>query len=185
MHRLILVPSLFWLVTFTPQSTPDSAAKTGDVSVADASIKEIDAQLTTGFPASARIRPGEWELKIETRTHIHDMFGESAQAHKTTVRKSPAPEVRCISQKEAENWQAAYFVRGEENENSCRYDKFVMKGGVVDAVSWCLSDVDKLTFSVRASFAPEKFTVDTDTISDWGHRIRAEVVGKRLGECPK
>jgi hypothetical protein len=117
-------------------------------------------------------------LPAEAQAQMKSVF---AKQQNTTVD-------HCVTPEEARQ-PAGKFFTGKEADN-CRYERFTMRGGKIDAVMRCTDDRSAsatMTMTVSGTYTPESSNTRSDMQIDGGPqgsmRIKAVSEAKRAGEC--
>lgn len=169
------------------ESTERSAAATGEVNLKNASMEEVQKQAQAAG-APARLQPGEWETKVEVSdVSMPGVPAAVAAQIGRTMKSAAATTVRnCVTPEEAERPQGKLFGgTGDE----CRYQDFTMGNGRVKGTLLCQDPRGgSMTMTTDGTFTATSFTIQNDMEMEGGPQamtMKARVVGKRLGECPK
>ncbi len=186
MKRLALVAVLA-LAGCGGESTKESAAKTGEIDVSNASVAEVQAQ-TRAAGAAMRFDPGQWRTTIEViEADIPglppQMVGEMKRRmlQKSTVSS-------CMTPEQAANPNEDLFAGKSGN---CRFDRFTMKDGKVDAAMTCAGDgsgAGAAKIAMTGIFDKRRFELE-NRIEAAGPgaaqamKMRSRVTGERTGEC--
>ena len=169
------------------ESTEQSAAATGDVSLKNASLEEVAKQAEAAGGAT-RLQPGQWETRVEIgELAMPDVPAAVAGAIKDTMKSAANTTVtNCITPEEAERPQGKVFGG---NSDECRYEKFEMRGGRMEGTMVCNTDRGgSMTMTTAGTFTATSFAVSNDMAMKGGEQemtMKAKVTGRRLGECPK
>lgn len=170
------------------ESSERSAAATGEVNLRNASMEEVQKQAQAAG-APAKLQPGQWETKVEV-TDIGMPGAPPAVAAQIgrTMKTAAATTVRnCVTPEEAERPQGKLFgATGDE----CRYRDFTMGNGRVKGTLVCQTPQrgGSMTMTTDGTFTATSFTIRNDMEMEGGAQpmtMKARVVGRRLGECPK
>lgn len=185
MKRLVLIALA--LAGCGGQSTKDSAAKTGEINVTNASVAEVQAQ-TRAAGAAMRFDPGQWRTTIEVlEADIPGLPPQMAGAmKKQMLQKSTVSS--CMTPEQAAKPNEDLFAGKAGN---CRFDRFTMKDGTVDAAMTCAGDASGAgaakilmtgTFD-KTHFQMENRIEATGPDARQAMKMRSRVTGERTGAC--
>lgn len=171
MMRLILLSSIA-LTACNAQPT---------VKAENASVAEVTAKTQ----AAVRMVPGEW--KGTTEVLSMDIPGMPAGA--MNQAKTKTDYTSCLTKEQAEKPPAEMF--GGKNGGDCRYEKFTVAGGKLDAVMICSpKGSGEMRMTMSGDFGAEKYDVTNNMTmkmpSNAGGQtmtMKARVSGARVGEC--
>lgn len=186
MRRLILVAAAA-LAGCGGESTRESAAKTGEIDVTNASVAEVAAQ-TKAAGAQMRFDPGQWRTTIEVvEADIPGLPPQMAeQMKRQMLQKSTVSS--CMTPEQAANPNEDLFAGKSGN---CRFDRFTMKDGKVDAAMTCTGGgqgAGAAKIAMTGTFDKTRFQLD-NRIEAKGPgaasamKMRSRVTGERTGDC--
>jgi hypothetical protein len=164
-------------------------AGSGDVTLTNASMAEVAARTAAGGTAGApRFEPGEWETVVTIDQA--SIPGERAMdgPPKMPLKLAKTSSRNCITPDQAARPDEAIF--GGKRGN-CRFDRYRMQGGRIDATMRCTTEgavEDAVVIASKGGYAPRRFDlVNTMTAAPIpGHpkiTMTSRVVGKRIGAC--
>ena len=163
------------------------AACKPSVSLTNASPEEVAEAAKASGAEAIQLRPGQWETKVEmVDLQLPDMKGMPAQvAERMRAEMSKPHSVSsCMTEEDVKNHGTKMF--GDAG-NKCKYDKYEMSGGHVDAVMSCPSERGATKLHMTGTFAADSFEVQQEMDMDLGvggtTHTKARVTGKRVGEC--
>ncbi|MET0307992.1 MAG: DUF3617 domain-containing protein [Sphingomonas sp.] len=181
--RFTLVACLpFALAACHQQSTADSAAKTGEVSLNNASVAEVAKQANAAGPA--HFSPGEWQTEIEIAEidmpgvppQVRDQMAAKMKATKTSVKT-------CLTKEQADKPQSEMFA-GKNND--CTFDHYTMAGGRLDAKMTCkAAQGGSMTQTIAGTFTDTSYalTSEMNAAGPQPMHMKAKVNGTRIGAC--
>jgi len=179
MNRAVLL-----LVCIAPLA---ACNKSPEIDVRNASVAEV-AQKAREAGANAYINPGQWRTKVTVEEMSFPGMTAAMQAQMQSImgRQQDISVEHCISAEEARRPSAQFFT-GKESE-SCRYDRFTMSGGKIDAVMRCDAKASgSMTLTVSGTYTPDSSTTRSDMNlsggAEGGMRIRSVVENRRIGAC--
>ena len=106
------------------------------------------------------------------------MKPEMAQAMKAAMGKA-TKIVSCLTPEEAK--KPDFFGK----DNDCRYDRFVMSGGTIDAVAHCAENGKSRAMTIKGAYSADSYRVETEMSSDGPEAMHMKMAmdAKRTGEC--
>ncbi len=135
-----------------------------------------------------KLNPGRWELTMKfTRFDIEGMPPEAKGQMQQMLGQSRT-FTSCLTKEEAEKPDGSFF--GQQGEE-CRYDKFVMGDGKIDATMTCKGDgpdgAGQVRMSLAGTYAADTYdmTMDMNGAAPNGNAMNMamSLVSKRVGEC--
>jgi hypothetical protein len=130
--------------------------KAPSVDVRNASAEEVQAKVAASG-ASQALKPGRWEGQVEvTELQMPGMPPAAAAQMKSQMAKA-SKFASCLTPEEAKKPTAEFFGR---KGNGCRYDRFTMHDGKIDAVMSCATPGAKaaaMTMTMNGTYAPDHF----------------------------
>ncbi|HCB75506.1 MAG TPA: hypothetical protein DEP91_04935 [Sphingomonas bacterium] len=185
MKRLVLIALA--LSGCGGQSTNESAGKIGEIDVTNASVAEVQAQ-TKAAGAAMRFDPGQWRTTIEVlEADIPGLPPQMAgEMKRRMLQKSTVSS--CMTPEQAANPNEDLFAGKSGN---CRFDRFTMKDGKVDAAMTCAGDgsgAGAAKIAMTGTFDKRRFELE-NRIEAAGPgaaqamKMRSRVTGERTGDC--
>jgi hypothetical protein len=188
MPRLILaLPAILALAACNQQTTADTAAQTGEVSLKNATIEEVAKQAQAAGPQ--HFTAGEWETNVEiiemdlpgAPPQVRDQMMKAMQSSKTSAKT-------CMTKEQAEKPEAS-ILTGKTNAN-CKYDHYTMADGKIDAKLSCTSPHGgNMTQTINGTYTPTSFAIASEMHAVGGSseagamNMKAKTSGTRIGEC--
>lgn len=151
------------------------------VKAENASVAEVAEKTREAI----RMVPGEW--KGTTEVVAMDIPGMPAGAMNQT--KTKTDYTSCLTKEQAEKPPAEMF--GGKSGGDCRYEKFTVAGGKLDAVMICTpKGSGEMRMTMSGEFGAEKYDVTNDMTmkmpANAGGQtmtMKARVSGARVGAC--
>ena len=177
--RLTIIPLLF-LVQLA------GCSREPDVDLKNASVGEVANEVAAAGGSEQYLRPGKWQTKVT----VEDVDIPGVPAAQQAQMKGMFGDQnvivdQCLTPEEARRPGGEFFT-GKESKD-CRYERFTMAGGKIDAVMRCAGEQGgTMTMSVTGSYAPENSATRSEMKlnGDRGSMtIKALVEARRLGEC--
>ena len=171
------------------ETTEESAAETGTVSLTNATPQEV-ARQAGAARSGIRLQPGQWETTTEVVAVDAPGLPEGGVKDQAmaSLKGAPLTVKRCLTAAEAERPGAELFT-GTVGEQ-CTYDRFEMRDGRIEAQMTCTGPQgETLSNRVRGSFTVEDFDLEVVTEGSAGPAavsgltVRMRSSGRRLGEC--
>lgn len=155
-------------------------------------VDEKDASTATVAKKVAhtgmKLNPGRWELTMRfSRFDIEGMPPEAKQQMQGMLGQNRT-FTSCLTKEQAEKPDGSFF--GQQGEE-CRYDRFVMGGGKIDAAMTCKGEGDagmgsaKLNLAGTYSGDNYDMTMDMKGTAPNGKAMNMamSLVSRRVGEC--
>ena len=150
-----------------------------NASVAEVADKVADAGGAAGF-----VRPGRWESKVTIEEmKIPGMSGDmSSQMPNFQGREQTS--VNCLSEADVQKPKEDFFTGDNKN---CRYDRFTMADGKIDAVMKCTDQGATHTMTMQGSYSPTTYNM-TMTMQGAGEgaagmSMKMRVDARHAGQC--
>ena len=167
---------------------PLAACDSGSVSARNASVAEVAAKAQ----GLAQIEPGLWTTTTDVRAieipgmdEPRIMEGVTAQLKKRHAIAS----THCVTPEEASRPPSEMFAG--KNSGECRYDKFDMGGGRLNAAMTCSpqGQPGKMTMTMAGSYSSTSYDlamemkVSNPAIPGGGMTMKSRTKGARTGAC--
>lgn len=170
------------------QSTNESAAATGEVSLTNATPAEVAAQAQAAGTAT-KLDPGQWEIKVETVSVDAPGIpaGPARDQMTAAMKKASSTVSNCITKEQAEKPSGELFTGGAQNQ--CTYEKFSMAGGKIDSSMTCAGQggAGKTNVTMKGDIKPTEFNIDSNVKTEapgmGAISIVTKTSGRRTGEC--
>jgi hypothetical protein len=184
MPRLIAALPLLLLAACNQQSTQESAAKTGEVSLTNAAPSEVAKQARAAGPA--HFAPGEWETIVEVTDMEMPGMPPQMREQMTARLKATTKSVKtCMTAEQAAKPEASVLTG--KTDGNCTYQNYSMAGGRIDATLVCKSPQGQLTQVIGGTFTDTSFalasSMDASGGPGGGMKMKARTTGKRIGDC--
>ncbi|WP_326525498.1 DUF3617 domain-containing protein [Sphingomonas sp.] len=155
------------------------------VTAENASIAEVAA----AAQGAVKMEPGKWETRVTIDSAEAPGMPPQAAAMMKQQMASGTGQVHtsCVTKEMAEKPTGELFS-GKDN-GECRYDRFSMAGGRIDAVMTCspAGQPDAVKMTTSGDFAATEYKVGNVmemAVPGAGKMtVRSTVAGKRLGAC--
>lgn len=164
-------------------STEETARKTGDIRLENASAEEVMKQASAAQDKH-KIQPGEWENTMQIVAVEMPGAPEILRKQAEAETKKP-PETRKECQK-AENAPAIDVAQLGPMAKSCTFPKYVLAGGKIDASIECKGPMGTITMSMtgtQTATAYDMTVIQSMPGQGAGSKVTIHRTGKRIGEC--
>ncbi|MDB5697850.1 MAG: hypothetical protein JWN69_654 [Alphaproteobacteria bacterium] len=126
---------------------------------------------------------GRWETKQEIRGVAK--AGLDAQSKRDIAAASGASS-QCLPPEASKRPDANFFAGGDESE--CRYSRFNMRHGRLDATIVCTATPGAITMTLHGKYTPTSYALDATAVTSGVPNVmktRAKITGTWLGACPE
>lgn len=157
-----------------------------EVSERNASVSDVANKVAEASGDESFVRPGQWESKVT----IEDMSMPGMPPEMAAQMKGFTGRVEthqsCLTPEEAKKPKEDFFAGGNEN---CRYDRFDMGGGKIDALMKCTDRGATQTMTMTGQYTPDTYAMRMSMNSaggegpDAGMSMKMRVEAKRVGAC--
>ena len=167
-----------------------SATACGDepsVNERNASVDEVAAKVREATGGVQFIRAGEWKstTTIEEMSVPGMSTEESARLRQAMGGRATHESTTCLSEEEVKQPKGKFFTGNDQ----CRYDRFVMQGGKIDAKMRCNAQTgESQVMTMTGTYSPESYRMQMDLQGaapegPAGMRMRMRVESNRIGDC--
>ncbi len=138
--------------------------------------------------AGMKLNPGRWELTMKfSRFDIEGMPPEAKQQMQGMLGQNRT-FTSCLTKEQAEKPDGSFF--GQQGDE-CRYDRFVMGDGKIDAAMTCKGEGDQgmgaANMTLAGTYSADNYdmTMDMQGTAPNGKAMNMamSLVSKRVGEC--
>lgn len=155
-----------------------------EVSARNASAAEVAQKLEAAGGTGNFVNPGKWQstVTVEDMT-IPGMPPEVAERMKSVQGRTQVTE-SCLTPEEAKRPKEDFFG-GNEN---CRYDRFAMGDGKIDAVMKCSEGGATQTMTMAGTYSGDSYKMGMTMESagggsETGMKMKMRVDARRIGAC--
>ena len=178
MRTTLMVLLAITLVACSKEPTVSATNATGEEVAAKVKASGIDTQF---------VSPGHWQTTMTIREMaIPGLPPEMAEKMKAHMGQGKSFE-SCLTPEQAKKPKEDFFAKGNGN---CRYDRFSMGNGKIDAVMQCKSGGGERTMTMNGTYSPDAYHMAVaSTGSDRSDSpiaamtMKMEMDAKRTGEC--
>lgn len=187
MMRAVL-PAALLLAGCGGESTTESAARTGEVSLTNATAAQVAEQTAAASGTGAmKFDPGEWETTVELLDAQIPGMPDAVAKQVRDSMKMRTTVTSCMTPEQADR-PSEEMLAG--NDGNCRFDNYQMQGGRIQAAMTCQGGADeaanaKIVMDGRytASSFDLQNSIQTRAAGMGDMTMRSRVSGKRLGDC--
>jgi hypothetical protein len=130
--------------------------------------------------AAQTMQPGSW--RSTTRITAMTMPGAPPDIARSMAGR-PIEATVCIT---AQDIAAGPKRLLESSKGQCRYSRFRMSGGVIDAESTCAeASGATMTTVMRGTYTPTSYTMTARASATTGMRMAMTTSGRRVGACAR
>ena len=171
------------LVGLAPLAACDSEP---NVEARNASVEEVAEKVADAGGSDSFVRPGKWQSRVQIEEF--ELPGAPPEAKEAMRRLHDRVQVQesCLTPENAKRPKEDFFAG--ENKN-CRYDRFTMGDGKIDAVMKCTGGGMAQTMAMEGSYSPEAYQMRMSMKADagggppGGMTMTMRVDARRIGEC--
>ena len=155
----------------------------------NASVAEVAQKVREAGADQAFVRPGQWQSTVTIdKFEVPGMPPEVAQRMKAMMAETQAHSFKsCLTKEDVQKPKEDFFAG---KNNACRYERFTMGSGKIDAIMHCGGkDGGKQTMQMAGTYSPENYQMQMSTKMEGGPGTEAgmsmqmRVEAKRVGEC--
>ena len=154
----------------------------------DASVAEVAQKVREAGVDQTFVRPGQWQSTVTIdQLEVPGMPPEVARRMKTMMAEQQAHSFRsCLTKEDVQRPKEDFFA-GKNKE--CRYERFTMGGGKIDAVMHCGKGGATQTMQMAGTYSPDKYQMQMSTKvegggeSQNGLNMQMRIEAQRVGEC--
>lgn len=170
-------------------STKESAAVTGDVTLHNATIAQVGEQVQAANAGGGLMAPGHWEgtmriadMQVAGMANLPPAVAAQMKAKMGAAR----PFSSCLTKAQAERPNGGFF--GQDKAN-CRYDHFTMAGGKIDAAMKCGTGTAMHAMTMTGTYSRDAYQMQM-TVAGGGDAgdagamsMKMAMSAKRTGDC--
>lgn len=167
---------------------PLAACNSGpEVSATNATQAEVQEKVAAAGGTGVMIQPGRWEGQLTM--HEIDMPGLPAEAKEQMKARMGAAQgfVSCVTEEDVKEQKA--FFTGDERDKSCKYDRFTLGGGKLDAQMNCDRGPEgKMAISMAGTYSADAYHMEMSSKTQGAGpmgamNMKMSVDAKRVGVC--
>ena len=164
---------------------PLAACNNGpDIQEENASVAEVANKVADAGGATQFVRPGRWESTVTIEEMSIPGMPAEAAAQIGGMQGQEQTSVSCLTEAEAKRPKEDFFAG---NNKSCRYDRFTMADGKIDAVMQCANEGGTQTMTMRGNYSPTTYNMTMAMQGDGaavaGMAMKMRVEARHRGQC--
>ena len=157
------------------------------VSANNATAAEVAQKVREAADEQSFVAPGQWQSKVTIEEFdVPGMPPEMAQRMKATMAQFQERSFEsCLTKEEVKRPKEDFFAGDNKN---CRYDRFDMANGKIDAVMKCAGGGATQTMTMTGAYTPDTYQMQMAMQAEGdgasaGMRMKMRVDARRAGEC--
>lgn len=155
------------------------------IAVENATVGEVASEVADAGGTGSFVRPGKWESRFTIEEMSMPGMPPQVGAQMKGMAGQVEPQQSCLTAEEAKRPREDFFAGASKN---CRYDRFNMGGGKIDAVMKCTQESGTQLMQMAGTYSPDSYTMTMSTTSAGegpaaGMKMRMRIDARRLGEC--
>lgn len=163
-----------------------ACSKPPKVDAKNATPEQVAKQVRDSGADAAVVRPGLWQSKVTIeKFDIPGMPAEMAGRMKAMMAENQEHGFQtCLTAEDVKKPKEDFFA-GKNNQ--CRYDRFTMGDGKIDAVMRC--GKGQMMMKMAGTYAPDSYQMQTamstagDKAGQSAMNMQMRIEAKRVGEC--
>ncbi len=176
--------SIVLLACALPFFAVTACGRDPEVDVRNASAQDVANEVAAAGGTGSFLKPGKWQASATVeQMSMAGMPPDMAEKMKGVSGKTQTQET-CLTPEQAKNPSAAAFAGEDKN---CRYDRFTMANGKIDAVMKCSGGGATQTMTMAGTYSGDTYNMrmktDASAGSKGGMSMAVRVDAKRIGEC--
>lgn len=156
-------------------------SKEDKVVAEDASVEEVAEQVAK---ADLRPMPGRWESKMTMeKIELPGMPAEMQGAMQQQLGRVQT-SISCLTKEQAEKPDGEFFKPA--NDSGCKYNKFEMGGGTIEADMTCAEGPMTQTMKMTGTYSKQAYAMKVSAegkMQGQPMSMAMSVESKRVGEC--
>ncbi|HUG45316.1 MAG TPA: DUF3617 domain-containing protein [Sphingomicrobium sp.] len=154
------------------------------VSEENASVEEVADKVREASKDQGLIRPGKWVSAVTIEeVSIPGMPPEAAEQMQGMLTRTRSAE-SCLTEEDAKQPRATFFAGNDK----CRYDRFEMSSGKIDALMRCQQDGATQVMEMTGTYSPSSYRMQMSSKTEAGPggepmTMQMRVEAERIGEC--
>ena len=161
-----------------------ACSKGPEVHEENASATEVANKVADAGGVTSFVRPGRWESKVTIEEmKIPGLPGDAAN-QMPNFEGRVQTSVNCLSEEDVKRPKEDFFTGDNKN---CRYDRFTMANGKIDAVMKCTDQGATNTMTMQGSYSPTTYNMTMSMQGGGtgaaGMSMKMRVDAKHAGQC--
>jgi hypothetical protein len=159
------------------------------VDAKNASVAEVAEKVRKSGAGEAFVRPGLWESKITIeQLDLPGMPPEMAGKMKQMMAQNQPQAIKnCLTPEDVKKPKEDFFAG---QNKGCRYDRFTMGGGKIDAVMRCGGEQGAQVMEMAGTYSPDAYRMQMSNKVEAAAKgaqgamaMRLRIDARRVGEC--
>jgi hypothetical protein len=157
-----------------------------EVSARNATAEEVAEEVADAGGSDSFVRPGKWQSRVTIeKFELPGAPPEAAAAMRNMHERAQVHE-SCLTPEQARRPKEDFFAGAGKN---CRYQRFDMGGGKLDAVMQCTGEGAAQTMTMAGTYGPDEYRMRMTMEAKAGSgppgamTMTMRVDAKRIGEC--
>lgn len=158
-----------------------------EVDVKNASVGEVARQVSEAGTTESFVRPGKWESSVRFVSMDAPGMPESARTMIQQMNDRRQVFTTCLKPDDVKKPKEDFFAGNKDG--NCRYDRFKMGDGKIDAVMRCRQDGATQVMKLTGDYSPEAYAMQMAMKSEGGPSgardmtMNMRVDARRVGDC--
>jgi len=152
----------------------------------NASVQQVaNAVDRSAAVSDLRLKAGEW--KVDATLEEMNMPGLPAEAQSRMKQmmseRGNTSYQYCLTAEQAAKPSGKFFNR--QADRNCRYDRFNMGGGKIDAVMRCAAPAGSMSMTIDGTYSPDSYSTHVSMNMQGGQSMTMKMRSEahRIGEC--
>jgi hypothetical protein len=137
----------------------------------------LSALIALPVTAASPIASGQWEYRS---TVLSMEMPGAPPGMAERMKRKPIVTTQCITPAEAAQGPRGLMAKGN---GSCRYTRFVMAGGRLEAVMQCGVGKNVMTMAMQGRYTPISYSTAGQMSTTNGMKMSVVGSGRRIGPC--
>jgi hypothetical protein len=155
-----------------------------EVSAENASAEEVSQKLESATGSGKFVNPGLWRTTMTIEEMSVPGMPPEAAAEMEKMQGRTTSDEKCLTPEDVKRPQEDFFG-GEEN---CRYERFTMGNGKIDAVMNCSEDGATQKMSMAGTYSGDTYNMRMEVQpagggENAGMGMKMRIDATRVGEC--
>lgn len=157
-----------------------------EVDARNASVAEVAEEVREAGGADSFVRPGKWQSEVQFLEFSMPGAPPEAQAMMRRMNERNRTFDSCLTPEQAKRPKEDFFAGAGKN---CRYERFTMGDGKIDAVMRCSEQGATQTMAMQGTYGPDDYAMQMTMQAAGlpgageGMTMKMRIDAKRVGEC--
>jgi hypothetical protein len=157
-----------------------------EVSAKNASVEEVADKVADAGGTGNFVRAGKWESRMTFEEFNMPGAPPGAKSVLESMNQRAEAHHSCLTPEQAKRPKEDFFAGAGKN---CRYERFNMGNGKIDAVMKCTEEGMGQTMTMAGTYGPNDYQMKMSMKSEGapgpasGMSMKMRVDAKRIGEC--